>query len=129
MRHFGLFCIAGGVAFLVDAGVLHALVVWAGTGPYLARLVSFLCAVTVTWLFNRSITFADRVRVLPVWSEWTRYVVSQLGGFLVNYGTYAALVWSLEPVRRWPVLGVAAGTLTGLVLNFLLARRFVFGRK
>ncbi|CAN7174675.1 GtrA family protein [Pseudorhodoferax sp. LjRoot39] len=129
MQRFGLFCIAGGLAFLVDAGVLYALTTWAGAGPYCARLVSFLCAVSTTWLFNRSITFADTRAESSRWLEWGRYLVSQLGGFAANYFVYAALVWRMDIVGRWPVLGVAAGSLAGLVLNYVSARRYVFGRK
>jgi putative flippase GtrA len=129
MRRFGLFCIAGGLAFLVDAGVLFLLTTWTGAGPYLARLISFLCAVSTTWLFNRAVTFADAVRASSLWHEWVRYLVSQLSGFSANYLVYAVLVWSVEPVRRWPVLGVAAGSLAGLVLNYALAHRYVFGRR
>ena len=127
MRRFALFCVAGGLAFLVDAGVLHLLAtVWA-RDPYAARVVSFLCAVTVTWLFNRSLTFADRAGRVRHWlREWAGYVVSQLGGFSVNYAVYALLVWSLPLFRQWPVLGVAAGSAAGLVVNFILASRFVF---
>jgi len=128
MRSFLLFGVAGGLAFLVDAGVLHLLVPVLGADPYLARLASFLCAVTATWVFNRSITFSGSARALPLWQEWGRYLVSQLGGFSVNYLVYAALVATVDCVRQWPVIGVAAGSLAGLVVNYLLARRYVFRR-
>jgi putative flippase GtrA len=128
MRRFALFCVAGGFAFLVDAGVLYALTTLAGVGLYSARLLSFLCAVSTTWLFNCAITFADARGESSRWRGWLRYLVSQLGGFSANYLVYAALVSYLEVVRRWPVLGVAAGSLVGLVLNYALARRYVFVR-
>ncbi|KAF1689394.1 GtrA family protein [Pseudoxanthomonas taiwanensis] len=128
MRSFLLFGVAGGIAFLVDAGVLHVLVSVLGADPYLARLVSFLCAVTTTWVFNRSITFSASARGIPLWQEWGRYLASQLGGFSVNYLVYAVLVATLAGVRQWPVIGVAAGSLAGLLVNYLLARRYVFRR-
>ena len=53
---------------------------------------------------------------------------TQLGGFSVNYAVYALMLWMLPLVHRWPVLGVAAGSVAGLVVNFVLARRFVFRR-
>ncbi|MFZ4288307.1 GtrA family protein [Variovorax sp. HJSM1_2] len=129
MRRFGLFCIAGGLAFLVDAGVLYALITWMGTGPYVARLVSFLCAVSTTWVFNRAITFADTRGSSSLWQEWVRYIISQLGGLSVNYLVYAALVWRVEMVRSYPVIGVAAGSIAGLTLNYTLAQWYVFKRK
>jgi putative flippase GtrA len=57
-----------------------------------------------------------------------RYLAANAIGGLANYATYALLVATVEPVRRWPVLAVAAGSVAGLLLNFFLSRRFVFGR-
>lgn len=129
MCQFVLFGVSGGMAFLVDAGVLHLLVgVW-GLDPYAARLVSFLCAVTTTWLFNRTFTFAMSRGYEGLLHEWARYVVFQTSGFAVNYLVYAALVWSLPQVRQWPVLGVAAGSAAGMVVNYFMASRYVFRRR
>ena len=51
------FAFAGGVGFLVDSGVLEALVRFAGLQVHFARVISFLAAVTATWLINRTFTF------------------------------------------------------------------------
>ena len=51
-----------------------------------------------------------------------------LVGFTFNYGTYAVLIALVPIVAANPVLGVAAGSLAGLVGNFVLSRRFVFGQ-
>jgi putative flippase GtrA len=89
-----------------------------------------MSAVTVTWLFNRSFTFnVGWPREHTLLREWVRYVVSQLGGFGVNYAVYAVLVSSSMVVLQWPVLGVAAGSVAGLVANYLLAKRYVFSRQ
>lgn len=125
MRQFTLFCVAGGIGFLVDAGVVQLLVAHFRFDPYLSRCFSFLCALTATWLFNRRITFTTR-REESVWREWLRYFTAMLGGFAVNYATYAALVYALPVVRAWPVLGVAAGSIAGLFVNFLSSRHWVF---
>lgn len=127
MRQFALFCIAGVIGFVVDAGIVQALVVVGGFDPYLSRVVSFLCAMTTTWLFNRRYTFvASRDESLG--REWLRYFIAMLGGLAVNYGIYAALVYSLPLVRIWPVLGVAAGSVAGLAVNYASSRYWVFGR-
>jgi putative flippase GtrA len=125
MRQLAWFCVSGALAFAVDAGVLQLLVSLAGMDPYSARVLSFLCAVTTTWLFNRRITFRGRSR-LPLHREWALYVGTQLGGAAVNYAVYAALVYSFALVHAWPVLGVAAGSLAGLLVNFTAAKRVVF---
>jgi len=125
-RQFAFFCISGGLAFLIDAGIVQSLV-WAGWDPYSARVVSFLCAVTFTFEFNRRITFAGgTARSWP--AQWLHYVSTQLGGFALNYGAYAATVYLLEIAQRWPVLAVAVGSIAGLLVNYHSARRWVFGR-
>ena len=128
MTQFALFCMAGVLGFLVDASVVQVLVGVVGADPYLARVVSFLCAMTATWLFNRRYTFvADAERGLLL--EWLHYGVAMLGGFAVNYATYAAMVYALPLVRTWPVIGVAAGSIAGLAVNYVSSRYWVFRQK
>jgi len=124
-RQFALFCVSGALAFLVDGGVVQALVSGLDANPYLARGVSFLCAVTFTWQFNRRYTFTP-VAGRGLLREWRLYTSTQLGGFAVNYAVYSALVFGLAMVREWPILGVAAGSVAGLMVNFFAARRWVF---
>lgn len=125
MRQFLLFCIAGTLGFLVDAGVVSLLVNGFGWNPYLGRLVSFLCAVAATFVFNRRLTFAT-ARRQSLWRQWSQYLFAMTGGFIVNYGAYALLVYRFALVREWPVIGVAVGSVLGLAVNFLGARYWVF---
>lgn len=125
MRQLLLFCIAGTLGFLVDAGVVSLLVNGFGWNPYVGRLLSFLCAVAATFAFNRRYTFAG-VAAQPLWRQWSQYLFAMTGGFAVNYGAYALLVYRHELVREWPVIGVAVGSLLGLVVNFLSSRFWVF---
>ncbi|MCI1709646.1 MAG: GtrA family protein [Chiayiivirga sp.] len=125
MRQFALFCVAGVFGFVVDAGLVQALVTLGGQDPYLSRVASFLCAMTTTWLFNRRYTFVAG-REAGLVTEWTRYALAMLGGFAVNYGVYAAMVHTLPVVQVWPVLGVAAGSVAGLFVNYLSSRHWVF---
>lgn len=118
------FGIGGVLGFLVDSGVLYALLT-TGLGPYAARVPSFLCAATATWLVNRYWTFADR-RGAGRGGEWGRYVVAMIAGGVLNYAVYAALIAHSDLVRAWPVLGVAAGSIAGMVLNFLSSYFLVF---
>jgi putative flippase GtrA len=127
MRQFALFCVAGVIGFAVDASIVQLLVGVGHFDPYLSRLVSFLCAMTATWSFNRRYTFVPR-RDESLWREWSRYFVAMLGGFALNYLTYAALVYGIPLVRVWPVLGVAAGSIVGLVVNYSSSRWWVFRR-
>lgn len=127
MRQLLLFCIAGTLGFVVDAGVVSLLVNGLGWDPYLGRLVSFLCAVVATFAFNRRYTFAAS-ETQPLPRQFARYLLAMTGGFAVNYGAYALLVWRVELVREWPVIGVAVGSVLGLAVNFVSSRFWVFRR-
>ena len=121
------FCVVGAAAFLVDASIVQLLVVGHGWNPYAGRAVSYLAAATTAWLLNRRFTFGAGSD--PIHHEYAKYLVLNTAGGLVNYGTYAAMVLTWDAVRQHPVLGVAAGSIAGLVVNFALNRWLVFRRK
>ena len=120
MKQLLRFCVVGTVGFVVDAGVLQLMVLCVGANRYLARMLSFLLAASVTRLMNRRYTFEVEHR--PTHTEWARYITLMLLGALVNYGVFAAsiTVWQLAPTQLW--LGVAAGSIAGLGINFLTSR-------
>jgi putative flippase GtrA len=121
------FAVIGTAAFVVDASTLYA-ALWFGLGLYAGRVVSYLVAATFTWYGNRRITFvrSHAEGVGPAAAEWLKFLVANLGGGAVNYAIYAALIASFAMVRAYPVLGVAAGSLAGLVVNFTLSKFVVF---
>lgn len=125
MKRLFRFAVSGTAGFLVDAGLLAALVTGLDLNPYLARIPSFLSAVTTTWLINRYWTFADR-RGRHAGAEWRRYLLAMSVGAAVNYGVYALLLATVALVAAWPVLGVAAGSLAAMVVNFASSSRWIF---
>jgi len=118
------FGMVGTIGFVVDTAVLYAGLAL-GLGLYGGRALSYVAAATTTWALNRAWTFraADRT---PAARQWAVFVLVNLLGFACNYGTYAVLVASMPVVAAHPVLGVAAGSLAGMVGNFVLSRRYVF---
>jgi putative flippase GtrA len=127
IRKFMLFAIAGGAGFVVDTAVLYLLK--GALGLYGARAVSFVCAVATTWVINRSFAFKGQSANLPIWREFLHYLAAMILGGAVNYAVYAALVATLPLVAEQPVLGVAAGVIAGMFVNFLLADKLVFRAK
>jgi putative flippase GtrA len=124
IRELILFGIVGVIGFFADTGVLYLLK--STLGLYYARIISFITAVAVTWILNRNITFKQRVSSLSLSREFSHYFGMMLGGGFVNYLTYALLVYFFEHVAHEPIWGVAAGSLAGMAVNFLLARFFIF---
>jgi putative flippase GtrA len=118
------FGVVGTLGFIVDTATLYV-ALGLGAGLYLGRILSYLTAATTTWAVNRAWTFrhadkADKGR------QWAMFLLVNLSGFAVNYGTYSILVSNWALAAAYPVLGVAAGSIAGLGGNFLLSRRFVF---
>ncbi len=121
------FALAGIVGFIVDAGMLW-LMLWIGLGYFAGRAASFLVAVWVTWRLNRQFTFSDK-RCGSVWREWWRYLTAMFAGGCVNYAAYSVVILNLPPRVFVPYVGVAAGSLAGLAVNFFSARWWVFRRE
>lgn len=118
------FGVVGTVGFVVDAAVL-TLAIAAGLGPWYGRAVSYLVGATTTFALNRAWTFRGAPRGGLV-RQWALFLLVNLLGFACNYATYAALIALVPLVAAHPVLGVAAGSLAGMVGNFIMSRRFVF---
>lgn len=125
-REVALFAVGGAIGLLVDASVVQALVGMAGWNPYLARVLSFLLAASVTWWWNRRHTFAVRSSGRSPHAEWLHWMALMGLGALVNYGIYAALLAGFAWLHRWPALAVAAGSGVAAVLNFCMARGVLF---
>ncbi len=119
------FAVVGGAGFLVDASVLTMLVLFAGTGLYAGRAVSFLLAVSVTWWLNRRWTFQVSGNH-PKGREYSGYFVVQVVGALINLGVYVLCLEMYEQLARYPVIPLAAGALLALLFNYYFSSRLVF---
>src|SRR5215469_5179185 len=119
-RQFLRFALAGVAGFVVDVAVLYAALSM-GSGYFVGRLISFLSAAFVTWQINRRHAFAAEAD--GRWfREWLRYLLAMSGGGLLNYLVYGSVV-TLAAHEPWlPLVAVAAGSVAGLVANFLTAK-------
>jgi len=125
------FLVAGAIGFAVDSGLLLAFVHSLGWPPLQARAASFALALLATWLINRLWTFraaAQDKSASRMGAEFLSYGVVQATGGAANFAIYAAVV-ALAGHEPLPLLAaLAAGSATGLAINYLGARKFVFTR-
>lgn len=119
------FSIVGVAGFIADTAILYLIVYLLGQDPYVSRVISYLGAATTTWILNRKYTFESVVSSLPH-REWIHYILVNAFGGIVNYGVYSILITYSALVREFLVIGVAAGALSGLVLNFTMSKFWVF---
>lgn len=125
---FGMVGVAG---LGVDTAVLYFCIGVLGSGPYAGRLASYLAAATATWALNRSFTFRDAGRSAgggtgALLRQWSHFLAVNAVGGAVNYATYAVLIASFDTVAQHPVLGVAAGSLAGMLFNFTFSKKLIF---
>ncbi len=121
------FCIVGAAGFVTDAGVLQLLVQAFGANPIAARLLSFSCAVVVTFELNRRWAFGT-VRHDRLLTAFAAYLSVQGIGFLCNLAVYAALILGLPAPFDAPLICLAVASAVALLVKYGGARHLVFGR-
>lgn len=123
LLQFLRFGAVGGGGFVVDTAVVYAMK--GAVGLYWAGAIAYPVAATFTWIINRIWTFRGQGSG-PVHRQWAIFLATNLLGFVLNRGTYFALVATSPFVAAYPVIAVAAGAVAGMFLNFHLARSVVF---
>jgi len=123
LAQFLRFGTVGTGGFLIDTAVVYAL--RGSLGLYGAGMVSYLLAASSNWALNRAWTFRGRGDG-PAHRQWARFLGVSLVGFVLNRGTYAALVTWVPLCASQPVFAIAAGSVAGMFVNFALSRRVVF---
>jgi len=117
------FCLVGLGGFCVDTTVVYAL--RAPLGLIGAGITAYFVAASFNWACNRLWTFRRRGRY-PASQQWALFLLANSLGFVLNRGSYVALITAFALPRAYPVLAVAAGAAAGLVVNFALSRQLVF---
>lgn len=120
---FARFGVVGLIGLGIDTAIVYAL--RAPLGLYGAGIVSYCVAATGNWLLNRVWTFRG-LGSGPAHRQWARFLLANLLGFVLNRGTYAALVAFVPLADAQPVIATASGAVAGMFVNFALSRRYVF---
>jgi putative flippase GtrA len=123
VAQFLRFGVVGTLGFFLDTALVYGL--RGAVGLYVAGLLSYLAVASTNWLLNRVWTFRGHGGG-SAHRQWARFMLANLVGFVLNRGTYAALIAGVPLCRDQPVLAVAAGAIAGLGVNFVLSRLVVF---
>ena len=116
----------GLAGFIADISVLALLIYGldfgqTDVGRVVSRVISFLAAITVTYILNAGYTFGASVRE----SNFTGYVLIQSLGAAINLGTYTLLIL-FGPLHEAPLVALVIGSAFATTSNFLLVRKFVY---
>lgn len=121
-----IFGIVGIIGFIADSMMLYLLKDLVGL--YISRIFSFVFAVFVTWILNRNFTFKKGKRSNKL-SEFIYYFGCMIVGGLANLTTYYLLIGSSQLIVEYPVIGVAIGSLAGMLINFVSSKWLVFTKQ
>lgn len=119
------FGIVGILGLAVDTSVVYALTPWSNL--YVAGLVAFPVAASFNWMLNRHWTYRERKHAhISARRQFMLFILLNSAGFVLNRGTYIALIATTDLFSHFPVLAVAAGAMVGMVANFGFSHRIVF---
>jgi putative flippase GtrA len=123
LRQFVQFAIIGAGGFVWDTAVVYATAPF--IGPYAAGVVSFLIVGCINWLANRYWTYRH-LNHDAMHRQVVMFLIANAVGFVLNRGTYIALIATQPLFRHHLILAIAAGAAAGMFMNFFLSRRLVF---
>jgi putative flippase GtrA len=115
----------GVIAFLIDVVVFQAVLSLSSASLYAARVVSFVVATSVAWWMNRTFTFRDAENARPD-LQWARFFAANLVGGTVSYAIFVLMIAIVPLAAAYPVLALAAGSVSGVAFNFTAYLRYVF---
>ncbi len=124
-RNASSFVVIGAIGFAVDGGILTLLNSFFGLDLLSARLGSFSVAVTVTWYLNRQHTFPGQ-KDKQILREWTRYLVVNGVGALLNLTIFFWLLFRFEALTTVPLVPLAIASIVAMFFNFFGSKYIAF---
>lgn len=113
----------GVAGFVVDAGLMNLISRLFLIPDALARVPSFCVAVVATWLLNSLLTFRG---VDLSFKSLQKYFGTNSIGFVTNWLVFLLATHFFEVAHAFPTVTLAIAALFSLLVNFTLAKRFVF---
>jgi putative flippase GtrA len=123
VRQFLQFATIGAAGFVWDTCIVYATAPF--VGPYFAGIISFVIVGSINWCANRFWTYRH-LNHDAMHLQLMRFLVANAVGFVLNRGTYMALIYTQPLFRAHLVLAIAAGAGAGMFVNFFLSRKMVF---
>lgn len=129
---FTRFAGVGVTISLIDIGLLYLLIA-TGLSAYIARIPSFLAAMTAGYILNRYFTFHHLETGRALWHSLVRhYSVHSVGG-AINYGVFSATLiigqqmgGEIAASATLPFVAVWVGGIFGMCFNFFFSKKMVF---
>ena len=122
------FAVVGLIAFVLDWVVLSLILKFL-PNFLVARALSFFSSLVFTFTCNKHWTFHDYAKGIPLMIQFTRFASAHMFGGVLNYSVSASLALTFSfNSEVWLGVALAAGSLSGMISNYVMTRRFVFQR-
>lgn len=128
VRAMKSFALVGGAGFVVESIIMTVLIRLAGWQPWHARIPSFALALLVTWLLNRTLTFAGRGPERRS-VEAFFYVVIQVIGGALNLAVFAVCLHYWPQLGEVPVVPLAIGAAGSFGFNFAASNGLLYAKR
>lgn len=132
---FSKFVVVGAINTGIDIGVLNLLMLVTGynQGLYFSvfKAVSFIAAVSNSYLMNKFWTFRQQSQTVHVGTQMSQFFIVSIIGLAINVGVASLVV---NVVSRpdfisstiWANIGTLIATAVSLIWNFIGYKLFVF---
>lgn len=128
------FACVGTTISLLDIGLLYLLNTL-GINIFLARIPSFVIAITLGYILNRYFTFHHIETGRALWHSLLRHYTAHSVGSTINYGVYIAILLLGQQLGgratadgTLPFIAVWTGGMLGMCCNFFFSKKLVFDK-
>lgn len=124
---FGKFAAIGFTNFAVDAGVLNLLMyltgITGGAGFTVWKSISFVVAVTHSYLWNKLWTFQSRQ---TAGKEFIKFMTVMIASWLINVGVASLVLFIMGPSVAHANIAAVIGSAVALIFSFIGFKVVVF---
>ena len=121
LRQFLLYCLGGGLAFIIDVGGLYVFTEYLKIWYIFSATLSFILAAIFNYLFQRFITFKSVDKNIS--RQFILFVIVAAIGLLINNTLLYLLV---ELAGIWYIFAKVLTAAIVLVWNFFVNKKFTF---
>ncbi len=122
-----LFIIVGSLGFVTDIVVFNIVQIFFEFGFIISRIISIFFALLVTYFFHRRSTFKKQKNSFLY--SFPRYILSCSMMQGVNFLIYIGLIIVFPFFEAYPSLALTVGSLSVMILTFIVSKKWIFNEK